>query len=233
DDLEGHSFVYTERQSFAQRLFVGEDAARQRFADQNHFSVLPDFLLGEAATAQQRNPHRAQIILIDATKIRVEFLPRPDWRSAFYGEGRIVGLAAQRQLGNHSYGLDAGQRGQAFLQLSPKRPGLLRRVICAVRQIDPRRQHIRGVKARIDLLQLDVTADEQARADEQNDGDGGFKDHKQAAGAIARCALARALADVLERFAESWPRGLQRGRQSKQQAGQQRDAGGEAERGAI
>jgi hypothetical protein len=51
---------------------------------------LPDFLLGKAAPAPQWNPHRAQVIPIDAAKIGAESLVRLDGRAAFYGEGGII-----------------------------------------------------------------------------------------------------------------------------------------------
>ena len=94
-----------------------------------------------------------------------------------------------------------------------------------------------GAKAGRDTLQAHEAANQQSRADQQHQRECQFGDHQQAAQTVARGAEAavalRIAAARFERGVEVHVDGAEGGRQSKDQACQQRDAEGKGEDAAV
>ena len=59
-------------QSFAQCFFVRKSRIDELLADDDHLVALSHFLLGEIPSAQQRNSHRAEVVLVHATKVNAK-----------------------------------------------------------------------------------------------------------------------------------------------------------------
>src|ERR1041384_1859324 len=99
DNLEG---LITQRadQTFAQRLFIRENSVDKLLANHEHLVALPHLLLGEVSSSQQRNVHRVEVLLIDATKVSIKSLVRADRWPAFDCERKIVQLTTEWKLSN-------------------------------------------------------------------------------------------------------------------------------------
>src|SRR5258705_12260648 len=62
--------------SLAQCFFVREDAVDESLADDDRPVAFAHFLIGEVAAAPQRDSHRAEVVLIHATKVNKSFIGR-------------------------------------------------------------------------------------------------------------------------------------------------------------
>src|SRR6478672_10189969 len=93
-------------QSLAQCFFVREDAVDERLADDDHPGALAHFLVSEVTAAPQRDSHRAEVVLIHATKVGKSVIGR-NGRPAFDSERHFVRLTTEWQVGNETDGLDA------------------------------------------------------------------------------------------------------------------------------
>src|SRR5215216_3775515 len=81
-------------ESLAQCFFLREDAFGERLANDDHPRALAHFLVSEVAAAPQRNSHRAEVVLIDATKVG-ESIIGGNGRTAFDSERHLVRLTTE------------------------------------------------------------------------------------------------------------------------------------------
>src|SRR5215216_4625360 len=98
--------AHSREQPFAEWFFIGKRSICKLLADYEHFGALPDLLLGEVPSAPQRDSHRAEVVLIHATKGGKNFIGRND-RKAFDYVRHPVRLTTEWQLGSETDSFDA------------------------------------------------------------------------------------------------------------------------------
>ena len=89
---------------------------------------------------------------------------------------------------------------------------------------DARAEHAHGIEARIEVLQLQRAADEQARGGQEHQAQRDLGRDQRAAQAVARAAQHAAPAARSEVAADVLPRRAQRGHQAEDRAGEQGQA---------
>src|ERR1044072_1062968 len=88
-------------QSLAECFFVRENVVHERLAPDDHPGALTHFLVSEVAAALQRDSHRAEVVLIHATKVGKSIIGR-NGRSALDCERHLVRLTAEGKVGNET-----------------------------------------------------------------------------------------------------------------------------------
>ena|SRR5438477_5529297 len=86
-----------------------------------------------------------------------------------------------------------------------------------------------GAESWIEFTQVDETAYQQPGADQQNEGDGDFRNHEQAAEPRSLAALRGATPTFIQRFIKIEVRRLRGWRETEDQAGNKRHQRGEDE----
>ena len=99
--------------------------------------------------------------------------------------------------------------------------------------IDPDRGRARRLEAHLHFEHADEAADQEAGADQQDAGECDLRHDQRVADEGPFAAPGGSAARVLERAGHARPRRLQRRRQAEDDAGDQRDADGEHERGPV
>src|SRR6185503_16665692 len=97
---------------------------------------------------------------------------------------------------------------------------LLVGLVLRVRQTDVEGQNVVWLQSAVDVLQTPQTLNQQARRNEQHDGNRQLTDGEHAAHAIAPAAVTRAACTVFERFDELRLRRMKRRKQTKDQSGE-------------
>src|SRR5688572_14073822 len=92
-------------QSLAQCFFVWEDAVDESLADDHRLVALARFLLSEVAAAPHRDSHRAEVVLIHATKVGKGYIG-PNRRTAFDCVRHVVRLTRECQVGSETDSFD-------------------------------------------------------------------------------------------------------------------------------
>ncbi len=136
----------------------------------------------------------------------------------------ITNRRGQRQQAQQA-GMFHPRRGACLLkQAGVEAHDLLRRVVRRGRQRQSHRQGVRGIKSKIDLLQLPEAACQQHGTRQQNDGHGGLGDHEGAAEALTMTAGGRTLRAILQRVGQVHLGSSERRGQRKQEQRHDRDA---------
>src|SRR5262245_21233372 len=112
------------------------------------------FLRRQHPASKKRYTHRPKVAIADEAEVRGHAAPRFVCRSAFDLEEVVVVLSGQGEVRDQSGGLNAGHAGYPAKALVKKTDALLATPILRHGNIQAKRQHVGGLKARIDMHQL-------------------------------------------------------------------------------
>ena len=205
-----------EAYALAYRAFIRPVLARQTLVDDGDLRAVLGVGISEVAALKEGNAHCAEVTRRNHIVLDEWCLSNGKDREALDRQAAAPVVAIQRQCRDSAGGFNTGQRAQALHQLpviidAPRLFGVF-----DARQIDPHRHDACGIHSRIDLLQSEEAAHHQARANQQHQRQGDFRDDHQAARTLAACA-GGAAATLLEGFVEVGSRRLQRRQNAKAQ----------------
>ena len=147
--------------SFADRILAGPHRPRERLIDDGDRRRLQIVAVGEIASLQQRNLHRAEVVR------RHDVLTRPRLRAggnrpAVDREWRVAPVAAVRDPAHERGRFDARRASNALDGL-PKEPrDVGRAAVLRLRQPELQRQHVGRIEAAVDALQREHRLHQQA-----------------------------------------------------------------------
>ena len=180
---------------------------------------------GHVAPAHERQSHGGEVARQYGAVRRHRRLARKRGRPPLDGVGKAPDVARDRNVVDRADGRGSRDRGEAIEDLAVEgRPQSGRRVAGA-RDGDLERHDARRVPAGVDRLQGEEAPRHQAGADQQDDRDrdlGGDEDVAQA----AALAPGPGAASFVERVLEPDGGGLERGRESEEDARDERDGEG-------
>ena len=90
-----------------------------------------------------------------------------------------------------------------------------------------------GVEAKLDARELVEAADQQAGAHEQHHGQANLRDHQRSPSALGAAVAAGSSAAILERIMKIGPRGIERGKDTEQQTGRERERQAEQQHARV
>ena len=212
---------------FADRILIRPEALRKlRVDDRDLVWRGGKVLFGEGAALYERNAHRAKVIRARAPAIHLELFARSRLEPLDV-DPAPADRRRERQRGDESRGLHAWHAGDAALEVLVvlDRGGTVRELHAG--DTEPHGNHAIGREPWPHAVQAHEAADEEARGNQEHHGKRDFRRHEQAAGAEARQAETavslNAAAAGFERVVHVAAGRSERGRQAKQQPGQQRE----------
>ena len=226
----GVSFAHPPLHVLADRILAGPQRVGEGLVDEHHRLLVGHVAGGEVAAGEQRNAHRGRVALGDDAHEGQRIL------AALVGDAlraRAPGaIAAERQRVGDGRALDARRLPHAPQHVVDVRGALRGRRDAAV-GIDADRRRARRLESHLHVEHADQAANQQAGADEQHAREGDLRDDERVAHPGAAAAFGRSAAGVLQRAGHHRPRRLQRRRHAEDEAGDEREDHGEAERGAV
>src|SRR5262245_37925570 len=208
----------TDVDPLADRVSIHEETPREALVDDRHARRLAVIPAAEVAAFEQRNAHRLEIVgAYRAVRGRQLFSGRSGG-AAFDLEADSDTCAGKRRADAGADRLNARNGGQAPPDLLVEGRLLLRLRVTRWRQKSLQRQESLRVETGIDLLKPEKALDHQPRACEQHNRERHFRNHKRAAHALTAQTDARR-ASFFQGFIHRL-RGLKRGEESEEEAGQ-------------
>ena len=187
--------------------------------------------VGQVAAAHQRDAERLPQVRRRGDEADARLLPRLD-RLAFDDHVAAAAAAAERHEVRGERRLHAGQRLDAPHDvLDPARLRVVRLVGLA-RQIEAHRHQRRGVEPDARPLQVEEAADEERRADQQDQREADLRDDQRVAQPGAALA-GRAAAALAEALLQAGAGRLQRRNDAEEDAGADRDRDGVGQRAGV
>ena len=236
DDLEPLGLAVVtgaEREPLADRIGVGELAARHRLVDHQDAGIEGSVSRLELAAADEGHAERGEVTRRHGHEVRQGRFVRRQLGTAGDVEREETEPAAHRQRVGERHALDAGHGLQPLLHRVPVGQPLRRLAVALARRRHLHRQHARRGEAQRDVQQVDEAAEQQPGADQQHQRQRDLGQHQAHAGDVAVAVAGGAARGVLEGALQFGPRRLPRRDDAEQQAGQHRQRAGEAERVAV
>ncbi len=132
--------------------------------------------IGQGAAGHERNSYRAEISGSDGTEERERTLAGAGRGTPLHSEKRTHADAGERESVHGAHGAHAGQRGDAFGQLTEEGDAAVGGGISSAAQGDANDEDVFGPKARVHGVQADEAAEEEAGGDEHHHGQRQFGD---------------------------------------------------------
>ena len=171
-----HRGMLREAHTHSERILVGEVPPRQTLADDDDRSRCPGVFLREYAPLQQRNSHRAKVILTDQDVSGLRLLPGGGPRSTIDGKFLLT-RAVHRRPRRHGGEQHARILADSIECRSPEGHRLWKGPACIRNGLE----QVLGIDATGRCLQLHEAPDHQPGADQQHERDSQFRDDQQAA----------------------------------------------------
>ena len=127
DDLEKVLADGTDKEAPPKRIFARKITLRENLADDGDFRVRADLRLAEIAAFDERDAHRAKVVVIGVADIGVTLLACSVGVTPFNIEFKVGRLSGEWKLGHQTNCLNARQCRDSLLQLLEKEFLLLRR----------------------------------------------------------------------------------------------------------
>src|SRR6266542_144699 len=165
DDCAGE-VVDAESHPFADRVFIGKEAAGHRFVDyENGWRVWP-VALTERASSDERDSQRIEIVRSDEANTSAGRLARREF-APFNIKSKVHVVASQREKPGRGYRLHTRQRFTLFDQ-SLEKGRSLRARISDRRQWQLHCQEVIHLETGVDALQTQEALNHEGRADQQD-----------------------------------------------------------------
>ena len=209
------------------RCFSGscllEVLPHERVVDNGDARRALDVLLGERASALNRNAERPEVVRRDHVEARTRTLPRIAHRLADDRERHAEAGARDRHARSGGDAAHAGDRAHAIEELSIERVDLLRILQPLRRHRQEEGEQVIGAKAQIDVGQADDAADGEAGAGEERERERELR-HDEGAPRPVPARADRRSSRFLQDVVQVPARDLPRGRAAEHQARQHRHA---------
>ncbi len=186
---------------FADGIFPWPVLRRHRLVDDRELPgrrVLAFVILGERPAANDRNPHRFEVVVTDVIHERGRRLRRARHRLAFDVDRAAADQVAHRGRERDRHLRDLGPGADAPLQVLVELVDPIL-VVADLFRIEPHRDEAVGVKAQIQALRGSESADEETGDDEQGQRAGDLTDDEETTETLAIDAVGMAFATVVER----------------------------------
>ena len=231
DDADHAPFLCAPAEDvLADRILPRPERACHRFVDHDDRLGRRRVARRDVAAGAQRDAHRRRISVGDDAHERGRV------SAPFVGHALCPraprAIAPERQRVGDARTLHAGHlphSAQHFVEIAVS---LFKRRVAAIR-IDANRRGPRRFEAHVDIEHLDQAANQQAGADQEHAREGNLRHHERVSHPASLAALRRPARRVLQRVRERPATCLKRWRESKDDAGQDRDGQREAERGRV
>ena len=159
--------VAAEPEPLTERVFAPPESTGHGLVDEDDAGGLLDIGVAERAPLQQRYLHRREILRGDQAELCERLAARRPRLVPLDHEDAVNVRIAQGQV---IYGPGVAHAGQGLdpLRDLSEEGGLLRpRLVFGCGQVDPHRQRVARVEARLYALQAEEAADHQPRSDRQ------------------------------------------------------------------
>src|ERR1700736_2913700 len=224
DDRQGRKFGGRKLDRFSDGVFPWIELVRQRFADDRHGLRFGGVRIEKRAAAQDWRPDRGEIAgrgdRVGSNGTMAEVFIQRAARNC--KRGRLLSAAHGHGTSNAS-GLDSRNIIQAAENLAINACDTIFVRIARAGKRKFKHENTAGIEAGIDLEQMEKCADEQAGGDDKDERERNFGDEQRAADFLATRSGARALSAFFQGFDEIFARGTERGGESEEQSGEQRD----------
>ena len=210
-----HRGALREAHTLPEGILVGEVPPRQALADDDDRSRSPGVPLGKRAPLDQRDSHRAEVILADQDVSGLRLLARRG--APAIDRKSLPTRPVERGPRRH------GGKQHARILAGPiqRRSPVGHRLRKGSASVGDGLEQVVGIDATGDRLQVQEAADHQAGADKKHERDRQLRDDQQAAGPAAAGPAGRGR--NFQAIAEIDLRGMQSGHQPEHDSGDERD----------
>ena len=182
DDLVRRTRITDEHvDAFAERVFAGKEAPRRGLA---HDVTRGESSWSAGVTSRPATCGMPMVLkkpgVIGLTSVLGPFAGAGHWSIAAPVAGPHAAAPRHREKGDAGRLLDARERTDARERVREEAGSLRWRRVTNRRRLHARREHAVGVESRIDVLQAHEAANQETRADEQNQRQRHFRDDEPA-----------------------------------------------------
>ncbi len=212
-----------EGQPLPDRVRAGPEALGQPLVHDDGAGCAQTIVLGEIAAAHERQSHGLEVAGKDHAKGGAGGFARLGRRPPFDLERESPDVAGQGQVVDRAGRGHAGHRADTLQDLAVEGEPSRRLLRTRSGERHHRARHAARVEAGIEAAQGDERPDHQARADEQDEGQGQLGRHQEPAEPMPFRAHRAAALTVVQGAAQVEARGLQGGHETEGDAGGEGD----------